>query len=65
MSTEAQQSLMKFDPSTGNEKPWPSHAAQYREWHGNAAWLFNPWSGNKRHHLDIGSDPFGFGIIDK
>ena len=50
--------IMGFDPTTGAKNPFPSHAAQYRAYHGGAAWLFNPWSGDKRHVLDIGSDPF-------
>ena len=24
--------LMKFDPATGKERPYPSHAAQWRNW---------------------------------
>ena len=37
-----QQTLMKFDPATCEEKPYPSNAEQYREYHGKVAWLFNP-----------------------
>jgi hypothetical protein len=56
--------LMKFDPATGEEKPYPSHAAQWRDWHGKStAWLFNPWSGDRRHAGDVGSDPFGHLIL--
>ncbi len=58
----AQQSLMKFDPATGEDKPYPSHADQYRKFHGEVAWLFNPWTGCKRHPSVIGSDVFGSGI---
>lgn len=55
-----QYTLMKFDPATGKEQPYPSHAAQWRDWHGKlTAWLFNPWSGLRRHAADIGSDPVG------
>ena len=54
--------LMKFDPATGKEKPYPSHAQQWREYHGKPAFLFNPWWGNRRHASDVGSDPFGYGI---
>ena len=43
-----QQSLMKFDPATGEENPYPSHAEQWRDYHGKAAWLFNPWTGQRR-----------------
>lgn len=51
--------LMKFDPTDGSEKPYPSEAGQYRGWHGRVAWLFNPWTGEKRHPADIGSDVTG------
>ena len=54
-----QQTLMKFDPAFGTERPYPSHAQQYRDWHGKVAWLFNPWTGEKRHPADIGSDVTG------
>lgn len=55
-----QHSLMKFDPATGEPKPYPSHADQWREWHGKAtAWLFNPWTGTRRDAGDVGSDTFG------
>lgn len=59
-----QHTLMKFDPATGEPKPYPSHADQWREWHGKAtAWLFNPWSGERREAGDVGSDPFGHLIL--
>ena len=54
-----QDKLMKFDPCTGEEKPYPSHAAQFREYHGPAAWIYNPWTGAMRHAADIGTDVFG------
>lgn len=55
-----QDELMKFDPATGEEKPYPSHAAQWRKCHGKmTAWLFNPWTGTRRDAGDVGSDPFG------
>ena len=56
----SQEKLMRFDPATREEKPYPSHAKQYREWHGDVAWLYNPWSGKKRDARDIGTDVFGF-----
>jgi len=58
-----QDSLMKFDPANGDPHPYPSHAAQWREWHGLVAWLYNPWNGNKRDARDIGSDAQGLLII--
>lgn len=56
--------LMKFDPATGREKPYPSHAEQWRKYHGKTAFLYDPFSGNLRDARDVGSDPFGYGIID-
>lgn len=55
--------LMKFDPATGEEKPYPSEAEQYRAYHGDVAWLFNPHSGERRDARDVGSDVFGH-LID-
>lgn len=54
--------LMIIDPAFGTEKPYPSHAKQWRCYHGKLAWLYNPWTGKARHPADIGADPFGFGI---
>jgi hypothetical protein len=51
--------LMKFDPATGEERPYPSHATQWRNWHGGAAWLFDPWTGERRNAHDVGSDVHG------
>lgn len=55
--------LMKFDPATGEERPYPSHAAQWRNWHGVAAWLFDPWTGKRRNAYDVGSDVHGLLIV--
>lgn len=55
-----QQALMKFDPATGETRPYPSHAEQWREWHGyGTAWLFNPWTGGRRTAGDVGTDVLG------
>ena len=54
-----QDALMKFDPATGEERPYPSHATQWRNWHGIAAWLFDPWTGKRRNAYDVGSDVRG------
>ena len=55
-----QQALMQFDPATGETKPYPSHAEQWREWHGyGTAWLFNPWTGGRRNAGDVGTDVLG------
>ena len=64
MMSKQQQSLMKFDPATGEPKPYPSHAAQWRDWHGHCmAWLFNPWTGCRRDAGDVGTDTTGLLII--
>jgi hypothetical protein len=54
---------MRFDPQYRTPNPYPSHAAQYRKWHGLTAWLYNPWTGDKRLPTDIGSDVQGFLIV--
>ena len=56
---QSQDTLMRFDPAWGTEKPYPSHALQYRGYHGRIAWLYNPWTGEKRDPRDIGTDPYG------
>ena len=59
-----QDELMKFDPANGSEKPYPSCAKQWRKWHGEStAWLFNPWSGERRSAGDVGSDVVGLLIV--
>ena len=57
-----QDTLMRYDPTDGSEKPYPSHAQQYRIYHGTVAWLINPWTGMKRTPEDIGTDCFGYAI---
>ena len=54
-----QEQLMKYSPDTGEERPYPSNAKQWREYHGRVAWLYNPWTGKQRDLLDVGSDVFG------
>ena len=55
-----QNTLMKFDPATGEQRPYPSHADQWRKWYGGGtAWLFNPWTGQRRNARDVGSDVQG------
>lgn len=59
-----QQTLMKYDQATGQEKPYPSHAKQWRDWHGaKTAWLFDPWTGQRRTASDVGMDTTGILII--
>ncbi len=55
--------LMLYCPTTGEKQPYPSHAEQWRVWHGEVAWLFNPWSGKRRNAMDVGSDVFGFLVV--
>lgn len=55
--------IMRFDPQNGTKRPYPSQAAQYRIWHGQTAWLYNPFDGSKRHATDIGSDVQGYGVV--
>lgn len=62
-TTSATQNLMLYDPATGVEKPYPSHVSQWRDYHRNVAWLFDPWRGTRRAASDVGSDPFGFAIV--
>ena len=57
-----QGALLKFDPVDGSKKPYPSSAKQYRSYHGNVAWLYDPWTGKKRCPFDIGNDVFGLAI---
>lgn len=54
-----QRALMRYDPVTREVAPYPSHAAQYRAWHGRVAWLYNPWTGQARDPRDIGADVLG------
>ncbi len=61
----SQETLMKHDPQDGKLNPYPSHAKQYRNYHGRVAWLFNPWTDSRRHAADVGTDPFGVAIVVK
>lgn len=63
-----QYSMMKIDPATGAKRPYPSHARQWREYHGRVAWVYDPWQNPRelpslRRAEDIGSDPFGVLIL--
>lgn len=58
-----QSELMRFDPATGEPWPYHSHAEQWREHFGYCtAWLFNPWTGERRNARDVGMDILGRGI---
>jgi hypothetical protein len=54
-----QSKVMRFSPVNGAPKPYPSHAGQFREYHGDVAWLYNPWTCQARDPRDIGNDPTG------
>lgn len=55
--------LMIFDPATGKKNPYPSHAQQWREYYGEVAFIYNPFTGNLRDARDIGTDTFGHCIV--
>jgi len=55
----AQEKLMVVSPEDGSSRPYPSHADQWRAYHGNTAWLFNPWSASRRNAKDVGTDVYG------
>ncbi len=57
--------LMKYDPATGVEKPYPSSPNEYREYHGKVAWLYNPYTGVQRNAMDVGSDILGLLLLDE
>lgn len=59
-----QPTVMRYDPATGVPNPMPKNAAKWREWHGySTAWLFNPWTGQRRTAEDVGSDTQGQLIV--
>lgn len=57
-----QNARMKFSPASGVPGPYPSHAAQWREYNGEVAWLFDPWTGERRPAEHVGADTFGLAI---
>lgn len=59
---------MRYDPVNGfliisSDESIITDPVKYREYHGHVAWLYNPWTGQKRDARDIGSDTFGHLII--
>jgi len=52
--------VMRFDPADGTPKPSPDYAKPWRSYHGNLAWLYNPWSGVARDAIDVGNDVYGY-----
>jgi len=59
IQSTTQPEQMLFDPANGGREPYPSHAEQYRAHHDRIAWLYSPWSGDRRTAKDVGSDVFG------
>ena len=57
MTTQSR--VMKFDPQTGAQRPYPSEAVQYRTLHHGPAWLYNPWTGEPRSAAEVGADMEG------
>ncbi len=51
--------LMLYDPATNFATPYPSEANQYREYHPNKAWLYNPYTGIQRTSEELADDIFG------
>ncbi len=56
---------MLFDPATGSILNLEWFSDNYRDSHGEIAWLYNPWTGRRRNPYDIGSDVLGLLIDDK
>lgn len=55
---------MSFDPVSGVSHPFPANAQHYRMHNTDkAVWLFNPWTGTKRHDCDVSSDKYGVLIV--
>lgn len=61
--SQQQDAILLFDPATGKKRPYPSHAGQYRKFYGDVAWLFNPWTRERRDPRDIASDVMGWLIV--
>lgn len=59
----SQDQTMMYCPATGAAQPFPSHAQQWRDHHGKTAWLFNPWTGDRRSAMDVGTDIQGRAIV--
>lgn len=65
--------LMKFHPGTGKllEEDHSRHASDWqpddpdkeRRLEDSWGWLYNPWTGQSRHFMDIQSDPYGRALV--
>lgn len=51
---------MLFCPATGEGLPSPDNAKQWRAVNPMTAWLYHPWTGERRSAIAVGSDPFGY-----
>lgn len=58
-----QHTPMIYDPATGWRRDGVTNADEWRKQNGACAWLFNPWTGDRRDARDVGSDTFGLLII--
>lgn len=58
-----QDTMLKYDPVTGDPLQYEMKAEEYRMRHPNALWVYNPWAGNKRHAGDADSDNYGVAIV--
>ncbi len=50
---------MVYDPGSGQKDVAHTEASQYRRYHADIAWLFNPWTGKLREATAVSSDVFG------
>lgn len=50
---------MNCDPATGRILTEGIYPEEYRENEGPVAWIFNPWTGQRRDLRDVGTDPLG------
>lgn len=58
-----QNTLMRFRPTDRLPYPYPSRASDFREYHGDHPWFYNPWTGLHRDDKDVAADPFGHLIV--
>jgi len=58
-----QTALMRFSPVDGTPQPYPSNADDFRTYQPRLAWLYDPWTGEKRTAADIFSDVQGQSIV--
>jgi hypothetical protein len=54
---------MLYDPRTGLWGAEPATADKWRAYHGQEAWIYNPWTGTRRDNRDVGTDVLGLLIV--